>query len=331
MTTKERSILRAILNDISALNLNNTQHGPSSTDIIMDAELKDRYQKKDLTNLATNMLLDQGLAGNSEAILIKVEHTLSQYPDLMDELSNFADQYGFDIPEGLNATQELISFGELINAFLTSKVKMAKGGQFDSNSKFKNVTIGDSEFELIVFKSEEEKEKGLQGVTEMNEDEGALFDYTNNPQKEISFWMKDTLIPLYIIFVGSDKTVIDIKTGTPESEEYLTCTSKENPIIYVIELNTGVSVNVGDEVKLEGLKADELEPEKLHVLNEDGTVQAVIDAGTRIFSRHSTAVMIKKAKKADESKSDVDYKDLGRYVFGELDRQENRDPEYVEE
>jgi hypothetical protein len=40
--------------------------------------------------------------------------------------------------------------------------------------------------------------------------------------------------------------------------------------------------------------------------------------------------MIRKAKKADESKTDVDYKDLGRYVFGELDRQENRDPEYVD-
>jgi hypothetical protein len=35
----------------------------------------------------------------------------------------------------------------------------------------------------------------------------------------------------------------------------------------------------------------------------------------RIFSRKNTRVLIKKAKKADESKSDNDYKTLGRFIF----------------
>lgn len=142
--------------------------------------------------------------------------------------------------------------------------------------------------------------------------------------------MKDTALPLYIIFVGEDKTVIDVKTGVPNSEDYITCVSSENKIAYVIELTTNAEVSVGDEVKFESLKPSDLDPEKLHILNEDGSIQATIDAGTRIFSRKSTAVLIKKAKKANESKSDVDYKDLGRYMFGELNRQENRDPEYVD-
>ena len=43
MTTKERSILRALYNDTSALDPNNNQHGPSSTAIMADAELKDGY------------------------------------------------------------------------------------------------------------------------------------------------------------------------------------------------------------------------------------------------------------------------------------------------
>lgn len=208
---------------------------------------------------------------------------------------------------------------------------MAKGGQFEEITKFKTVTIGDVEYNLLVLKTEEEKEKGLMGVTSMNDDEGALFDYSNNPQEELSFWMKDTALPLYIIFVGEDKTIIDVKTGVPNSEDYITCSSPENKIAYVIELTTNAEVSVGDEVKFESLKPSDLDPDKLHILNEDGSIQATIDAGTRIFSRKSTAVLIKKAKKANESKSDVDYKDLGRYMFGELDRQENRDPEYVEE
>ena len=50
--------------------------------------------------------------------------------------------------------------------------------------------------------------------------------------------MKDTALPLYIIFVGEDKTVIDVKTGVPNSEDYITCVSSENKIAYVIELTT---------------------------------------------------------------------------------------------
>ena len=68
MTTKERSILRALYNDTSALDPNNNHHGPSSTAIMADAELKDGYQKQDLKHLVANMSLDQGLAGNPEAI-----------------------------------------------------------------------------------------------------------------------------------------------------------------------------------------------------------------------------------------------------------------------
>lgn len=330
MTIKERSILRALYNDTSALDPNNNQHGPSSTAIMADAELKDGYQKQDLKHLVTNMSLDQGLAGNPEAILTKIEHTLSQYPNLLDELSDFIVEQGFPEP-GETPEEEVLYWRELINSFLTSKIKMAKGGQFEDITKFKTVTIGDVEYNLLVLKTEEEKEKGLMGVTQMNDDEGALFDYSDKPMSELSFWMKDTQIPLYIIFVGEDKTIIDVKTGTPNSEDYITCVSEDNKIIYVIELTTNVEVSVGDEVKFESLKPSDLDPEKLHVLNEDGSIQAVIDAGTRIFSRRSTAVMIKKAKKANESKSDVDYKDLGRYIFGELDRQENRDPEWVEQ
>lgn len=64
---------------------------------------------------------------------------------------------------------------------------MAKGGQFEEITKFKTVTIGGVEYNLLVLKTEEEKEKGLMGVTAMNDDEGALFDYSNSPQEELSF------------------------------------------------------------------------------------------------------------------------------------------------
>ena len=52
--------------------------------------------------------------------------------------------------------------------------------------------------------------------------------------------------------------------------------------------------------------------------------------GERIISRRETKILIKKAKKADISKDDRDYRALGRYMFKCIKGQDERPPEYVE-
>lgn len=186
------------------------------------------------------------------------------------------------------------------------------------------LTINNKTIEVLVALSDEDKATGLQNVEDL-EGQGMLFVY-DEPQ-HLDFWMKDTTIELSIIFLDENKVVLSNQHGEPESEEYIS----EDNAKYVLELDYTDSIKPGDQAEFSlGLNKDELDPNKLYVLNEDGSVQAEIDAESRIFSRKSTAIIIKKAKKAFESKSDVDYKDLGRYVFGELDRQDGRDPEYVE-
>ena len=139
--------------------------------------------------------------------------------------------------------------------------------------------------------------------------------------------MKDCDLDLSIIFLDKDKVVISNQHGVPNSEEYIS----EDDAKYVLEVDYTTEISPGDKAEFNiGINTEELDPNKLHILNEDGTVQASIDAGSRIFSRKSTSVIIKKAKKAFENKSDVDYKDLGRYVFGELDRQDDRPEEFVD-
>ena len=144
--------------------------------------------------------------------------------------------------------------------------------------------------------------------------------------------MVDCEIPLSIIFLDENKTVLSNQRGIPNSSEYIS----EDNAQYVLEVNPTDDIKPGDVAEFdlgndEEISTENLDPEKLYILNEDGTIQHQIDPGVRIFSRKSTAVMIKKAKKAFESKSDIDYKDLGRYIFGELDRQTNRPEEYVEQ
>lgn len=198
------------------------------------------------------------------------------------------------------------------------------------------IKINDKIYNALIAESEEEKENGLKGVIELEEledgsQEAMLFPY-DSPQ-HLDFWMVDCEIPLSIIFLDDKKVVLSNQRGEPGSEEYIS----EDNAQYVLEVNPTDDIKPGDIAEFnldrestEESSTEDLDPEKLYILNEDGTIQHQIDPGVRIFSRKSTAVMIKKAKKAFESKSDVDYRDLGRYIFGELDRQTNRPEEYVE-
>ena len=189
------------------------------------------------------------------------------------------------------------------------------------------VKINDKEYNLLLAKTEEEKERGLQNVESMNDDEGMLFDYRDNPQMNVAFWMKDTDIPLKIIFVDDDDIVTKVYNGEPNSEELL----EGNNASYVIELNQSEKVKKGDEVEiLDESDYLDLPKNEMLVLNEDGTVQFSIDGGNRIFSRISSRVIIRKAKRAVKSNLDSDYKSLGRYIFNELERQDNREEQYVE-
>jgi len=49
------------------------------------------------------------------------------------------------------------------------------------------IKIGNKEFEVLVAQTEEEKERGLRDIEELESDEGMLFDYSNNPETDLSF------------------------------------------------------------------------------------------------------------------------------------------------
>lgn len=181
-----------------------------------------------------------------------------------------------------------------------------------------NILLGNKEYKVKEATTQEEHMKGLQGVKDLPEDQGMIF-YFDPPQRA-EFWMRDTLIPLDIIYINDDQEVIDVYKGQPNDD---TLHSVED-VAYVVELNQNSGVQIGDE--LEFLE----EPDYvMKVLAPDGSAQMYLEGGERIFSRKSTKVILRKAKKALDSQSDKDFKALGKYVFKELDRQDNRNPEYV--
>ena len=150
-----------------------------------------------------------------------------------------------------------------------------------------------------------------------------LFVY-DEPQ-EVSFWMKNTSIPLDIIFINEDEEVISVRQGTPMSEESIV----ESEVQYVLEVNQNSGIKPGDEIDIED-EDDSDDLPKMKVLAPDGTVQMELEGGERIVSRRETKILSKKAKTAYRSKNDKDYKALGRYIFKVFNKQDNRDPEYVD-
>ncbi|MBQ2594190.1 MAG: hypothetical protein II567_13035 [Candidatus Riflebacteria bacterium] len=53
----------------------------------------------------------------------------------------------------------------------------------------------------------------------------------------------------------------------------------------------------------------------MKVIGPNGEVQMELEGGERIFSRKNTRTLIHMAKKADETKSNTDYKRLGNKMF----------------
>lgn len=92
-----------------------------------------------------------------------------------------------------------------------------------------------------------ELEKGLMNRTAMGEDHGMLFVFP--VEQQLSFWMKDTLIPLSVAFIDSNGRIVDIQDMQPQD---LTNHNSAKPAQYALEVNQGFfrkrGVEVGDEV-----------------------------------------------------------------------------------
>lgn len=67
-------------------------------------------------------------------------------------------------------------------------------------------------FRVEVASSDEEQARGLMFRTELGPDEGMIF--PRQPADVASFWMKNTPLPLDIIFIGTDRRILNIAANT---------------------------------------------------------------------------------------------------------------------
>ena len=94
---------------------------------------------------------------------------------------------------------------------------------------------------IWVVHSAKEKARGLMYVRNMPEQSGMLFVYAESDQR--SMWMKNTYIPLDIIFIKNSETISSIARDT-EPLSLKNIRSIE-PVNYVLEINAGMTKKMG--------------------------------------------------------------------------------------
>ncbi|MBN8549802.1 MAG: DUF192 domain-containing protein [Deltaproteobacteria bacterium] len=109
--------------------------------------------------------------------------------------------------------------------------------------QFQNGSAKSSEFRLEVVASQPERAKGLmfRRYADMADDQGMLFIFPDESPR--TFWMKNTLMPLDMIFADAHGKVVGIvANATPLSEEGR---GVATPAKYVIELHGGTAKKAG--------------------------------------------------------------------------------------
>lgn len=100
---------------------------------------------------------------------------------------------------------------------------------------------GTHRFDVEVAATPQEQEKGLMFRKALDADGGMLFPM--DPPRTASFWMKDTLIPLDMLFVHTDGTIAFLKSeAQPYAREPV---SAGVPVAAVLELRGGRAAELG--------------------------------------------------------------------------------------
>jgi uncharacterized membrane protein (UPF0127 family) len=99
---------------------------------------------------------------------------------------------------------------------------------------------GEHRFNVEVAATMAQQERGMMFRRDVPPDTGMIFPY--DPPAEVTFWMKDTLVPLDIIFIRADGTIARISTAVALS---LDLVPSGEPIAVVLEIRAGRAAELG--------------------------------------------------------------------------------------
>jgi len=96
-------------------------------------------------------------------------------------------------------------------------------------------------FEIEIVDTDESRAEGLMFRRQMAADHGMLFDFRR--EQPVWFWMKNTYLPLDMIFARADGSIVSIaKDAVPLSEETI---PSGGAVRFVLEVNAGTAARLG--------------------------------------------------------------------------------------
>ena len=96
-------------------------------------------------------------------------------------------------------------------------------------------------FTVEIAADSNQRAQGLMNRKEMADDRGMLFDFGST--RRVYMWMKDTYVPLDMLFLGPNGAIVSITPDTvPLSEAII---DSHQPVRFVIELNAGAASKLG--------------------------------------------------------------------------------------
>lgn len=99
------------------------------------------------------------------------------------------------------------------------------------------IQIGNQVFTVEIAKTDDELHRGLMFRDTLQPDSGMLFVFEKEDYE--NFWMKNTRIPLDIVWISSDKTVVDVQTMQPCLTDPCPLYTPQTKSQYVLEVNQG--------------------------------------------------------------------------------------------
>ncbi len=137
--------------------------------------------------------------------------------------------------------------------FLSLFVRPSSAQEKSSQYPHEQVTIETASgqkhfFDMEIAKTAEQRERGLMFRRSMPKDSGMMFIFW--PPETVVFWMKNTHMPLDMLFVRADGAIVKIVSNAKPLD--LSIQSSNENVIAVIELNGGEaqrrSIKPGDKV-----------------------------------------------------------------------------------
>ena len=151
----------------------------------------------------------------------------------------------------LSSSLLLIGCKENKKVIKQTEVTFTKEGELtvfktlDSTKVSLNIEIADTDFDI---------QTGLMYRNSMQNDQGMLFVFDNEGER--FFYMKNTKIPLDLIYIGTDKKIVSFQENAKPFDE--SSLPSNAPAQYVLEVNAGLvdtwNLSVGDSIKFINFK-----------------------------------------------------------------------------